>query len=212
MPRHQAVSRSRTFTRVRAVLAGALVLGVGSTMTLAAWTDNEFGQGTFTASRFDTQSSVNGGVGYADNSSSPGATIAFDTTAMSPSSVRYGSLLVRTKINSIAGTMVLSGATISPSGTDETTVLGAALRYRVVSTTATCDATAFTGSPTWVVGPTAATLTTAGSATLNLAAATASLPGAATGLCFEVTLPAGAANTLQGASTTAIWHVTATSS
>ena len=43
MGRHSAARRPRTFTKVRAVLAGALVLGVGATMTLASWTDTEFG-------------------------------------------------------------------------------------------------------------------------------------------------------------------------
>ncbi|WP_408605753.1 SipW-dependent-type signal peptide-containing protein [Leucobacter salsicius] len=33
------------FTRVRAVLAGALVLGVGGSLTLAAWTDTEYAAG-----------------------------------------------------------------------------------------------------------------------------------------------------------------------
>jgi hypothetical protein len=112
----------------------------------------------------------------------------------------------------VAGTLTLAGATYSPTGTDEATVLGAALRYRVVVTTATCNAAAFLGSPTWLVGgaSTWSTLGTAGGITPAVVAATAS-PGAATGLCFEVTLPGTAANTLQGKTSTAIWHVTATS-
>ena len=52
------VSRHRTFTRVRAVLAGALVLGVGASVTLASWSDSEYAAGTFTASTFRLESST----------------------------------------------------------------------------------------------------------------------------------------------------------
>ena len=45
-----------------------------------------------------------------------------------------------------------------------------------------------------------------------LAAATSAAPGAATGFCFEVTLPAGASNTLQGKTATATWQFVTTSS
>jgi len=64
----------------------------------------------------------------------------------------------------------------------------------------------------WVVGPTAQPLTTAGSAAVALAAAPAVSPGAPSGLCFEVSLPSGAASSLQGASSTAVWQITVTSS
>lgn len=206
-----ATASSHAFTRVRAVLAGALVLGVGTTMTLASWTDNEFGSGSFATTKFDVESSINGGTSYADTTSGSPAVLAFSATGMSPNTQRYGNILIRTKAGSVAGVLALGAAVISPSGTDETTVLGAALRYRVVLSTGACDATAFTGSPTWVVGPTASVLTAGAAGTVAVAAATAS-PGAATGLCFEVSLPSGAANTLQGKTSTALWQVTATSS
>lgn len=192
------------------MLAGGLALGLGSTSTLAAWTDSELGQGSFTTSVFDTQSSVDGAT-YADNNGSA-ATLTFPATGMSPSTTRYANILVRTKPGSSSGSMTLSGATFTPPGTNETTVLGAALRYRVVSTTGLCSSTAFSGSPTWVVGPTAQPLSTAGSVAVALAAATVSTPGTPSGLCFEVTLPSGAASTLQGTSSTAQWQIVATSS
>jgi predicted ribosomally synthesized peptide with SipW-like signal peptide len=195
---------------VLAVLAGGLALGLGSTSTLAAWTDSEIGQGSFTTSVFDTQSSTDG-VSYTDNNGG-GATLAFPATGMSPSTTRYATFFVRTKPGSSSGSMTLSGATYTPPGSDEATVLGAALRYRVVSTTGTCAAAAFTGSPVWVVGPTAQTLSTPGSVAVALAGATASTPGTPSGLCFEVSLPSSAATTLQGASSTAVWQIVATSS
>ncbi|MEO8094388.1 MAG: SipW-dependent-type signal peptide-containing protein [Pseudolysinimonas sp.] len=203
-----AAGRPYALTRVRAVLAGALVLGVGTTMTLASWTDSEFGQGSFTTTKFDTQSSVDGGTNYADNTPSA-ATLAFDPSGMSPNTQRYALFLIRTKAGSVAGTLSLGAATISPAGADDGTNLAAALRYRVVSTTGTCNAAAFTGSPVWVL-QTSSPLATAGASTVAVAAATAS-PGAASGLCFEISLPAGAPNTLQGKTGSATWQVTATS-
>ena len=211
MGRHTLTAKRLRRPRVRALLAGGVALGLGATMTLASWTDNEWSQATFATSSFDTQSSMDSGVSYADNTVSPGTAMVFSGSGMSPATVRYANTLVRTKIGSIAGTIVLGAGSFSPAGTDETTVLGAALRYRVVSTTASCAASAFTGSPTWVVGPTASTLGTAGSSAVVLAAATAVAPGAASGLCFEVTLPAGAASTLQGKASTVIWQITASS-
>ena len=176
-------------------------------MTLASWTDHEYEQAAFTTSRFDTESSVNGST-YADNAPSPGATISFTAGAMSPNTQRYGTVLIRTKSGSLSGTLQVMGAAFSPSGTDETTVLGAALRYRVVVTTATCGAPAFTAGATHIVG-TSSTYATLGTASSTTAVAASG--ASSTGLCFEVSLPAGAANTLQGLTSTAIWHVVATS-
>ena len=213
MARHRTTARRASATRVRvvlALLAGGLAFGLGTTSTLAAWTDSEWTQGSFSASVFDTESSADGSA-YSDSGPS-GATMTFPATGMSPNTTRYATFFVRTKAGSTSGSMTLSGATYTPAGTDEATVLGAALRYRVVSTTGTCTSIAFSGSPVWVVGPTAQPLTTAGSAAVALAAATSVAPGTPSGLCFEVTLPSGAASSLQGASSTAVWQITVTSS
>jgi predicted ribosomally synthesized peptide with SipW-like signal peptide len=194
------------------VLAGGLVLGVGATVTLASWNDSEFAKGSFTTSVFDTESNVQGG-GYADNSTSPGPTVTFSGSGFSPGVSQYFSDLIRTKANSTAGTLVLGAATLG--GTDAAT-LGAALVYRVVRTTGTCNAAAFTGSPAFVVGAGATfralTVGQETGVTNTLAAATGSAPGDPTGFCFEVTLPAGAANSLQGKAATATWQFVATSS
>jgi predicted ribosomally synthesized peptide with SipW-like signal peptide len=194
------------------VLAAGVVLGLGATATLASWNDSEFATGAFASSTFDTESNVQGG-GYSSNDTSPGTTVTFSGAGLSPDVPVYFSVLVRTKATSTAGTVVLSGATLG--GTDAAT-LGAALVYRVVATTASCAAAAFTGTPSFVVGAAATRRAlTAGQevgVTSTLAAATASLPGAPTGFCFEVTLPAGSPNSLQGKASTATWQFTATSS
>ena len=199
--------------RVRALLAGGLVLGIGAAVTSAAWNDSEFATATITTSTFNTESSV-GGTAYTDNVASPGTTVTLPVGAFSPGVTGYLPVLIRTKATSIAGTVVLNGAVFT--GTDAT-LLSTAFVYRVVRTTATCDATAFTGSPTWVVGTSTASAAPAltvgqnGGVTNVVAAGAPAAPGAATGFCFEVTLPSAAASTLQGKTASATWQFVATS-
>ncbi len=52
--------RSVRRRKVRALLAGGLVLGVGAAVTLAAWTDNVFGQAEFSASDWNIQGNFDG--------------------------------------------------------------------------------------------------------------------------------------------------------
>lgn len=188
------------------------MLGVGATVTLASWNDSEYASTTLTSSVFTTESSVNGAA-YAENGVSPGPVVTFAGAGFAPGTVQYLPVLVRTRAASIAGTVALQPPVVS--GADAAT-LGAAFVYRVVRST-TCNSAAFTtGTPSFVVGA-AATYRpfTAGQETgvsNPLAAATAGAPGASTGFCFELTLPANAANTLQGKSATATWQFLATSS
>ena len=205
------------FLRIRAILAGALALGLGGSVTLASWTDSDFAGGSFGTSVFQTESNVTkpyAALGtWSTNDVSPGATLVFDATAMSPGTVFYAPFAIRTKATSVAGEVVLGIPVVTSSGTGVTD-LGAALRYRVVRS-ATCQASSFTGSPNFVVGSDGVKPLTVGQAVgvVNpLAAATATLPGAATQFCFEVSLPAGANNALQGQTATATWQFTATSS
>ncbi len=203
-------SRRVRALRLRAVLAAGVVLGSGAGMTLASWTDVEYGTGSFTGSVFATESSV-GGSAYAANATAPGATATI-SGAFAPGVSAYLPVLIRTTAASVAGTVTLNGATLG--GTDAAT-LGAALVYRVVRTTATCAASAFSGTPVFVVGSAGTTRPlTAGQETgvVNpLGAATAGAPGSPTGFCFEVTLPTGAANSLQHKSASATWQFTAVS-
>ncbi len=213
MSRHKAAARSRTSTKVRAVLAGALVLGVGATMTLASWTDTEFATGSFSASTFNTQSSIDNST-WADNITAPGATITFSGSGMSPDTHRYGYVLIRTKPNSVGGTISFVAPTVTNGGSDTSPFLGAALQYKAISISAAgCSATTFsTGTPTYIVGTSSAyaALATAGSTAVTLPAATASA-GAPVGYCFDVYLPTGADPLLQGKSVTVTWNVAAVS-
>lgn len=218
MGRRQAKTKhGAALLRIRAILAGALVLGLGSTVTLASWTDSDFAAGSFGASVFVTESNVTKPYDaqgtWSPNDASPGAALVFNAVSMSPGTVVYAPFAIRTKATSVAGEVVLGVPVVTSSGIG-TADLGAALRYRVVRS-ATCAASAFTGTPAFVVGSDGAKPFTSGQAAgvVNpLAAATATLPGAPTQFCFEVTLPVGANNALQGQTATATWQFTATSS
>jgi predicted ribosomally synthesized peptide with SipW-like signal peptide len=190
------------------VLAGGLVLGIGASVTLAAWTDREFGTGTFTASTFDTESTAAAtSTGWASNVNSPGATLAFTATGMSPGALQYATLNVRTTLaTNVAGTVVLTSAT--PTGT-----LPAVLEYRAIRTpltTTTCNAGAFTAGSAYAGG----TNTTYQSSSTVLASPLVSPVAAANGeirYCFEVRMAPTASTTYQGATGTITWLFTATS-
>ncbi|MFJ5955965.1 SipW-dependent-type signal peptide-containing protein [Paenarthrobacter sp. NPDC092416] len=205
------------FLRIRALLAGALALGLGGSVTLASWTDSDFAGGSFGTSVFQTESNVTkpyDALGtWSPNDVSPGATLVFNATAMSPGTIVYAPFAIRTKATSVAGEVVLEIPVVTSSGTG-TGDLGAALRYRVVRS-ATCQASSFTGTPDFVVGSDGVKPFTQGQAAgvvNSLAAATATLPGTPTQFCFEVSLPVGSDNALQGTTATATWQFTATSS
>ncbi|OFI39154.1 hypothetical protein BIU82_15585 [Arthrobacter sp. SW1] len=193
--------------RVRALLAGGLVLGVGGTMTLAAWNDSEFAAGTFTASSFALQSSTNSGGAWQDHgTAATAAVMSFNAAGMSPGSTNYASLWVRTTSGSVAGTLALQGGQPVQGGS---AALFAALDYRVVRYgSGACDAGQFGAGATYLVGTAAskAALGTAGSTT-----AVAANAGSPVQLCFEITMKATADNSLQGSSAGATWEIRGTS-
>jgi predicted ribosomally synthesized peptide with SipW-like signal peptide len=207
--------RSR-LRRIRAVLAGALVLGIGGSVTLASWTDTEYASGSFTASRFSLESTVSSPYSVAGpwtvNETAPGATLAFNATGLYPGSTVYAPIALRTQTGSTAGTTSLGAAAVT--GTGPAPLLGAALVYRAVRAD-TCDASAFVAGATFLVGSDTVRqpLTTgqAAAASTVLPAATATGPGPSVRFCFEVALPAGASNLLQGKAATAVWQFSATS-
>src|SRR5690606_23874046 len=62
--------RSGTSRKVRALLAGGVVLGIGAAATLAAWNDSEYAGATFTAGSFNLEGAVDGADGsYTDHAS-----------------------------------------------------------------------------------------------------------------------------------------------
>jgi len=190
--------------RVRAILAGGLVLGVGAAVTLAAWNDSEHSSGTFTASRFGIVGSTNG-TAFAEHPSTDPAALSFTVapTAMSPGTTTYALFSVKTTAAStVGGKLLLSAGT--PTGTG----LGSYLRYGVSTITGTtCDGTAFSGGTAVVATGSALTVGAAPTVTQAVAAN----GGSTVNYCFAVTLPAGTVNDAQGLNATQTWTITGTS-
>ena len=186
------------------------MLGVGIGVTLAAWNDSEFATGTFTAGSFDLEGSTTSATtGYADHNVDLGdtaASLVFQLPAvassMSPGDVVYAPFWVR------LDSATTNGATLVPSGIAAGTGGNEAnLSYTVTAIAPgdTCDAGA-----TGTVVATGATLSEqTGATSVDLAEGTpAGTAGAPVQLCFAVTAGTGLT---QGATATATWEFTATS-
>lgn len=188
-------TRPHASIRVRAALAGGLVFGLGAGLTVASWTDAEFTRSTFTASAFGVQSSVNGAA-FTTNASISATASGLYPSATLTTGRQYISLRVQTTAASVAGTVQL-GATAA------TGTLAPVLRYRIVLAT-TCNATAFTGTPTYVVGGAssyqAANVALAATTALSLAAAA----GTGRDFCLEFSIPTGSAQATYGGATASL--------
>lgn len=82
----------------KALLAGGVVLGLGATMTLAAWTDDVWVNGSFKAGTFNVQGAVNSaGTDWLEYNSSAGGGLIFAVTpaAMTPGQSVYAPLNLR---------------------------------------------------------------------------------------------------------------------
>src|SRR5699024_10565703 len=74
-------SQNNTSRKVKALLAGGLVLGVGAAVTLAAWTDQEWAQGIFGTGSFNIESSTDGTNFNDHESEGDAAELSFDMPA-----------------------------------------------------------------------------------------------------------------------------------
>jgi len=200
-------SRRRS-TRVKAILAGGLVLGLGAAVTLAAWTDQEFATGTFTAGKFNLVGSTDGTTFTDHASTDPGvpAALAFSANFnnLSPTStVAAPYVLHLDATTTVAGT----GTLVTANGT------GAALThltYKVIQVASVAACTpAATGSAT--IAPSAAFAAGAVASTTpyTLAAGNGTTtPGADVFLCIQVTSDG---TLVQGSTATATWQFSANS-
>lgn len=194
-------ARSRKF---KAVLAGGIVLGIGAAVTLAAWTDNEWAEGTFGAGSFNVQGSTDGTT-FADHESSDGAAqLTFDLDGgdqLSPGDSVAAPFVLRLDETT---TYDASVALTSAAGGGDNP---GALTYGIVQV-ANAAACTDTATGTQIVPAGTALNSTAGAADFALAAGATGQPGAPVTLCFTVT----AGDTLtEGQNTTAQWQFTATS-
>jgi len=216
--------------RLRALLAGGLVLGVGSAATLAAWTDSEWvygagsGDGGVAASYFEVEQNVWDGLSGAANfvdreeqelagglSFSP-----LQATSLSPGDVVYAPMQLRTAARS-AGASVTVGPAVDPvvraAAVTAEGDLFAALRYslRAGVAKADCGAAAFTSAAGTPLVTSSALTSGSSAGAVELAPATETAPGDPVDLCFAITLPGGSSESLMGASATPVWSFTSQS-
>ncbi|MFK0240552.1 SipW-dependent-type signal peptide-containing protein [Microbacterium sp. NPDC090281] len=189
--------------RLRAVLAGGLVLGIGVAATLAAWNDSEYGAASFTAGRFDIVGAIDGATFSSHATTGAAATLNFvlAPTAMAPGNSTYALFSVKTANPSVAGTLQLTAGT--PGGTGLATYLTYGVRT-IAGTT--CNSTTYAAGTAVVADGSA--LTAGGSATQVVTANGA----AQVNYCFAVTLPLTAPNAAQGLTMTQTWQFLGTSS
>ena len=189
--------------RLRAVLAGGLVLGVGAAVTLAAWNDSEYGSASFTAGRFDIVGAIDGATFSSHATAGAAAALNFQLapTAMAPGNATYALFSVKTANPSVAGTLQLTAGT--PGGTGLATYL--TYGVRTISGT-TCNATTYAAGTAVVADGSA--LTANGATTQAVTANGA----AQVNYCFAVTLPTTAPNAAQGLTMSQTWQIQGTSS
>lgn len=137
--------------KVRALLAGGLVLGIGAAVTLAAWTDNVFGDAQFKTGSWNLQGSFDGLTTWGEYQVDASAghfqfSTGFD--ALSPGTTVYAPVALR-----IGPTASTSGATVQLLGaTGGDTDLKPALRYSVYRgvPSTTCTAAGIGAGTAWV--------------------------------------------------------------
>ena len=199
-PTRRPLLKALRSRKLRAILASGLVLGLGATVTLAAWNDSEYAQATFTAGRFNLEVSTNQGTTYFSDTGSP-AELQFTTpsTNLSPTDVVFSSFVVR------LASYTTKPATVTMSSS-KTVNSVANLTYSVIqATTGTCNKDTLgaelvpAGTPVGTVPDRTA---------FSLAPGVASVAGAPAYLCFAV--KAGA-NLVQEQSGSAAWQFAAES-
>lgn len=189
--------------RIKAVLAGGLVFGIGAAATMAAWTDTEQASGSFKAGTFNIDLSVDG-TNWNNTS-----TMTFNATGMYPGSKVYAPVFIRTTPDTtIDGDLKIStaGATGTASG------IAGSLVYRAVTASYTsggftCNATTFNGSPTYVYSASTPLNNSNAGAGTQVVEKTS---GSVRAYCFEVTLPTNAPSAVQGTNASKTWTFTAT--
>jgi predicted ribosomally synthesized peptide with SipW-like signal peptide len=229
----------RTRNKIFAVLAGGLVVGVGTAVTLATWTDTEWAFGGNAAgtgpgvgtSTFAVQQNVTNpyavGSAFTQAQTNPGSTLKFtlNPLALTPGDSVYAPIALETSATSVAGTLQLNPAVAATGITavDAGNALFNNLRLAVgvVSTAPTaapptCDAAGFASfTPITVANGGVGLGSAPATATQSLSAAT----GNVLHYCFRISMPAttdplvgGVTITqLQGRSVAPAWSFTGTS-
>jgi predicted ribosomally synthesized peptide with SipW-like signal peptide len=204
---HRRAGARRTGTqRLKAILAGGLVLGVGAAITLAAWNDSEFATGTFNSGHFNVQGSTDGTT-FADHTSSGSAAgLSFSTGFDNLSaSVTVAAPFVLHLDKDSTSNATVSVASATGAGTAK-----AHLTYGIV-TVASVVACTPSASGTATIVPAGTSLdSVSGASTFDLTKSTnlGTAPGADVFLCIKVSSDSALA---QDTTATGTWEFLATS-
>lgn len=221
-----AKPRSEKATKVRALLAGGLVLGIGAAFTLAAWTDNEwvFGQsenGGGPGTKFyHMQQNTWTGTGatevWSDQAGAPGGALTFSINAdnLVPGATVYAPMQLRAsdKSQSLVATLTGAARNDQPDTAANSSALYSALNYQLKQNVdkSACNAAGFALNGSHLVDP-GSPLSTRSDRPINLpAGATDAAAGEPVNLCFALTLPSSAGVELQGLKTTPVWTFSST--
>lgn len=214
-----STTRSRRNRKIAAIAAGALVVGVGVTYTLATWTDSEWvwggadgdagiGTSTFEVQQ-DTSSPFAAPGEFDDFETNPGDELAFSpgALALSPGDTVYAPVALRTTAASLAGDVELQGAIAAAEIAieDDGALLWNAVRVTVYTAPGATPPSACTSAfePTeWDTIVSNAPLGTTANGEQRLAAEAGSIQH----YCFALTLPADSPDALQGRTIAPAWE------
>lgn len=192
-------TRRQRGRKVAAVLAGGLVLGVGTMATLASWNDSEFAKAEFTAGKFVFQGTADNSEWNDHNTADGAASLTFTTPVanLTPGDVVGASFAVR------LGAGTTHGADVTVTSLAPTGANGPHLSYKLLKTaTFACDKNT-TGEEVLVADTDLGT----GSKTFELAAPTSG-NGAPYYVCFQVKAKG---SLLQSEKANATWQFSAVS-
>lgn len=168
------------------------MLGVGAAITLAAWNDSEFAQGTFTAGAFNLEGSTDG-TAFGENPVSDPATLGFTAA---PANLAPGDVVTAPFAVRLDGTTT-NDATVTVS-TEASTGALTGLTYSLTQSTDFGCAEPVTGT---LVAAGQALGTTPGSVTFALAQGAGTADGDAVNLCFRITADDGLVQSQSGTTT-----------
>lgn len=209
------VQKSNRKRKVRALLAGGLVLGVGAAVTLAAWSDNVFANSDFATgdARWELQGNIQTTTpltepGWLDYDTTPGGGLAFPLVLkddLTPGDVVRAPLGIRLAPGQALGANV----TLDAPNLDPANLLQSALTYGIYSGVTAADCVAGNvGAATLV--PAGSPLSTGGNFTI--ASGAPAQNGTPVELCYVVTLPANTASNVSGLQTgELVWDFQGTS-
>ena len=198
--------RGQRRRKIQALAAGGLVLGVGATATLAAWTDQETTAGSFASGEFALESNTVGAQWASTEK------MGFQNIKLAPGQSVYAPVVLR----SSPETTVDGEVTVS--GTGQADGLNPSLRFRAVTVdpvenaaALNCTADTFSSASGYVFGSKDGYVSMSGDVQSDSLQALASHQSETIAYCFEVQLDPEANNDTQNLTADYSWTFNAQS-